>query len=85
MLFRLCNVGVLLDNAAQFCNLDPSYMAETITRQVVASFSQGPQLINDITYWMSVDVNNLGSINYYEAGASAGRLIKIFLDFTINN
>lgn len=78
-------MGVLLDMGAQFANLDPSYMAETLTRQIVASFQEAPGLINDITYFMSLNVDNLEGLNYYQAGASAGRLIKVFFDFTINN
>lgn len=70
---------------AQFANLDPSYMTETITRQLVASFTQAPQLIEDMTFFLNVDPNNLEGLNYYEAGAAAGRLIKVFMDFTVDN
>lgn len=78
-------MGVLLDMGAQFGNLDPSYIAETLTRQIVASMSSAPQIIADITYWMSFDGENMDGMNYYQAGASAGRLVKVLFDFTINN
>lgn len=70
---------------AQFANLDPSYMMETLTRQIVASLTQAPQLIADMTFYLNFDAESLDGLNYYEAGAAAGRLIKVLFDFTVEN
>lgn len=35
--YRLCNANRLMDMAGQFANLDPSYISETLTRQVMVS------------------------------------------------
>lgn len=78
-------MSVLLDSAAKFANLDPGYIAETLSRQITASFTQAPQLFKDIAYFTSFNEESLVDINYYEAGTSAGKLIKIFLDFTVDN
>jgi hypothetical protein len=76
-------MGVLLDMAAQFANLDPGYIAETLTRQIVGSVTQAPQIIKDVQTFMSITDGSM--MNYYEAGAATGRLAKILLDFTIDN
>jgi len=84
-IYRLCNLGTLLDMGAQFSNLDPAFIMETLTRQIVASFSEAPQLIADIAFFATVDPNNLEGLDFYMAGSAGGRLVKIFFDFTINN
>jgi hypothetical protein len=78
-------MGVLLDMGAQFSNLDPAYIMETVTRQITASLTQAPQLIADMTFYLNFDPAQIGSLNYYEAGSAAGRLIKVFFDFTVDN
>jgi len=35
--YRLCNANRLMDMAGQFANLDPSYISETLTRQIMVS------------------------------------------------
>jgi hypothetical protein len=39
----------------------------------------------DITYFTTLDPNNLESIDYYQAGFAGGQIASLFLDFTINN
>jgi hypothetical protein len=82
---RLCNCGVFLDQAAQFANLDTSYITETMTRQVVAAVTQGGSFIADLQYFMGIGNADAANLNYFMAGATAGRLIKVLFDFTINN
>ena len=69
--------------AAQFANLDPGYITETLTRQISASITQAPQIFKDINYFMSFKDGDLSGLNYYMAGTSAGRLFKVFFDFTL--
>lgn len=77
-------MGTFLDSAAQFANLDVSYIMDTVTRQIVASFTNGGTFFADIQQMMaSQDEGKL--VDYYELGAAAGRLVKVMLDFTINN
>lgn len=85
MCFRLCNLGVLLDMAATYANVDPSFIIESLTRQVFASYTTAPDLINQITYLTTIDPNNPDSIDYYKAGNAAGQLFKVFFDFTLDN
>jgi hypothetical protein len=36
---RICNLGALLDQVALVGNLNPSYIMETVTRQLVGSYT----------------------------------------------
>ena len=76
---------MFLDQAAQFANLDVSFITETLTRQIVASFTEGGTLMADITSFMGMKDANPADLNYYAAGSAAGRLVKLLFDFTINN
>jgi N12 class adenine-specific DNA methylase len=69
--------------AAQFANLDPGFITETLTRQITASITEAPQIFKDMSYFMSFKDGDFSNINYYLAGTSAGRLIKVFFDFTL--
>lgn len=75
----------LLDMGYTFSNLDPSFITETLTRQIVISMTTGGQLMSDVSYFTTIDPNNLDALNYWEAGLAGGRLVKALLDFTINN
>lgn len=65
--------------------MNPSYIAETVTRQLVGSYTKLPALMDQITYFTTLDPNNLESIDYYQAGFAGGQIASLFLDFTINN
>ena len=57
--YRLCNLGTLLDDISLISNLNPSFIAETVTRQLVGSYTKLPALMADITYFTTLDPNNL--------------------------
>ena len=81
-------MSVILDQAANIANLDPSLIAETVVRQAVTLFTTGSDTINDITYFMGLDPTDpdfLTKLDYYKAGRSIGRLSKTFFDITVNN
>ncbi len=78
----MCNLSVFLDMAAQFANLDPAFIMETLTRQITTSITLLPQIMKDIKTF--TDIQSGGGIsNYYEVGTALGRLFKIMFDFTI--
>jgi hypothetical protein len=71
---------------AQFANLDPSFIIETLTRQItIASASGNAQMVADAMAVLSLDPNQLEGKNMWELGLSVGRLAKAMLDFNINN
>jgi hypothetical protein len=76
---------MLLDQAAQFANLEPAFISETVTRQLVASISDGPQLMADLTEFLNMGTDPTKISNFFHAGKIVGKMGKIFLDFTINN
>ena len=49
----------LLDMAYTFSNLDPNFITETLTRQIVVSFTTGGKLMDDVSYFTTIDKNNL--------------------------
>ena len=83
--YRLCNANRLMDMAGQFANLDPSYITETLTRQIMTSIGGGSKLLEDVMFYANLNEDNLSDVNYWQAGLSAGRLMKALLDFNINN
>jgi hypothetical protein len=83
--YRLCNANRLMDMAGQFANLDPSYISETLTRQVMVSIGSGSSLLEDVMFYANLNEDNVADINYWQAGLSGGRLMKALLDFNINN
>lgn len=86
MTYRLCNANRILDMGAQFANLDPSFIIETLTRQItIASASGNAQMVADAMAVLSLDPNQLEGKNMWELGLSVGRLAKAMLDFNINN
>jgi hypothetical protein len=86
MNYRLCNANRLLDMGAQFANLDPSFIIETLTRQITVGVSSGnSQMVSDAMSLLSLDPNRLAGKNMWELGQSVGRLAKAMLDFNINN
>ena len=86
MIYRLCNANRLLDMGAQFANLDPAFIMETLTRQISVAVSSGnSQMLNDAMSLMTLDPNNLQGQNLWELGQSVGRLAKAMFDFNINN
>ena len=84
-MFRVCNLGIFLDQIGQFANLDMSFITETLTRQIVASVTTGGTLLADIQYFSGMTGDSLDNLDYYAAGQTIGRLIKVLCDFTINN
>jgi hypothetical protein len=84
-LCRICNFGVFLDQGATFTNLDPAFIAETLTRQITGSITTLPGILADINYWTTFDPNDPNGVDYYQAGISAGHLVKLFFDININN
>ncbi len=71
---------------AQFANLDPSFIMETLTRQVSVAVSSGnTEMLNDAMSLLTLDPNNLEGKNLWELGQSVGRLVKKLFDFNINN
>lgn len=84
-LFRLCSLNRLLDMGYTFTNLDPSFISETLTRQLVISFTTGGQLISDVQYFANMNGDNIDDMNFWEAGLSGGRLMKALLDFNLDN
>ena len=74
-----------MDMAGQFANLDPAYISETLTRQVMVSLGSGSSLIDDVMFYANFNADNLDNVNYWQAGLSGGRLVKALLDFNINN
>jgi hypothetical protein len=71
---------------AQFANLDPSFIIETLTRQItIAGASGNAQMVADAMAVLSLDPNQLEGKNMWELGLSVGRLAKAMLDFNINN
>jgi hypothetical protein len=43
-----------MDMAYQFANLDPSYITETLTRQIAVAMGSGSGLINDVMFYMNL-------------------------------
>lgn len=85
-MYRLCNANRLLDMGAQFANLDPSFIMETLTRQISVAVSSGnSELLGDAMLLLTLDPNNLEGKNMWELGQSVGRLFKKLFDFNINN
>lgn len=74
-----------MDMAGQFAKVDPAYISETLTRQVMVSMGEGSTLLEDVMYYANFNADNLDDINYWQAGLSAGRLMKALFDFNINN
>jgi hypothetical protein len=71
---------------ATFSNLDPSFITETLTRQVSVAVSSGSsQILGDVMKLASLNPEKLQGMNYWELGQSVGRLIKALFDFNINN
>jgi len=66
-------------------NLNPSYIMETVTRQMVGSYTQLPQLLANINYYANFKTMDPATIDYYNAGVAAGQIAKLFLDFTLDN
>jgi len=84
--YRLCNANRMLDMAAQFANVDPTFIMETLTRQISVAVSSGnSQMIADAMSLLTLDPNNLEGKNFWELGQSVGRLFKAMFDFNINN
>jgi hypothetical protein len=72
--------------AAQFANVDPTFIMETLTRQISVAVSSGnSQMIADAMSLLALDPNNLEGKNFWELGQSVGRLFKVMFDFNINN
>ena len=72
--------------AAQFANLDPTFIMETLTRQITFAVQSGnQQLLGDAMSLLTLDPNNLEGQNLWELGQSVGRLGKSLFDFNINN
>jgi len=84
-LFELCSLNRLLDMGYTFTNLDPIFISETLTRQLVISFTTGGQLISDVQYFANMNGDNIDDMNFWEAGLSGGRLMKALLDFNLDN
>lgn len=60
MIYRLCNANRILDMAAQFANVDPTFIVETLTRQISVAISSGnSQMIADAMSLLTLDPNNL--------------------------
>lgn len=60
MTYRLCNANRILDMAAQFANVDPTFIVETLTRQISVAISSGnSQMISDAMSLLTLDPNNL--------------------------
>ena len=74
-----------MDMAGQFANLDPSYISETLTRQIMVSIGSGSTLLEDVMFYANLNEDNVADVNYWQAGLSGGRLMKALLDFNINN
>lgn len=71
---------------AQFANLDPSFIMETLTRQISVAVSSGnSELLGDAMQLLTLDPNSLEGKNLWELGQSVGRLFKKLFDFNINN
>jgi hypothetical protein len=71
---------------AQFANLDPNFIMETLTRQISVAVSSGnTQMLGDAMSLLTLDPNNLQGKNMWELGQSVGRLAKALFDFNINN
>lgn len=86
VVYEKCTLSQLLDKAAQFANLDPGYISETMVRIVTTSITDLPQMLADISYFTSLkDGGDLSNLNYYQAGSSIGRLFKKLMDFTLRN
>lgn len=86
MTYRLCNANRLLDMGAQFANLDPTFIMETLTRQISVAVSSGnSQMLGDAMSLLTIDPSKLEGKNFWELGQSVGRLAKAMFDFNINN
>jgi hypothetical protein len=71
---------------AQFSNLDPAFIIETLTRQITVGASSGnSQMVADAMSLLSLDPSKLEGKNMWELGLSVGRLAKAMFDFNINN
>ena len=82
--YRLCNLGTFLDLVAKLAEVDPSFIMETITRQITGLITVLPQLMADIKTFQDIAEGG-GISNYYMVGMSAGRLFKVLFDYTISN
>jgi hypothetical protein len=69
--------------AAQFANLDPGYITEQLVRGITGSITEFSSIMGDIKYFTDISQNGIEGLNYYYAGAAAGRLIHLFFDFSL--
>ena len=71
---------------AQFANLDPTFIMETLTRQISVAVSSGnSEMLGDAMSLLTIDPSKLEGKNFWELGQSVGRLAKAMFDFNINN
>lgn len=86
-MYRLCNANRLLDLGAQFANLDPAFIVESLVRQVtISQDGANKQTLNDaMTLLQLKDLSSFEGQNLWELGKSIGRLAKAMFDFNINN
>lgn len=86
-MYRLCNANRLLDLGAQFANLDPAFIVESLVRQVtISQDGANKQTLNDAMALLQLkDLSSFEGQNLWELGKSIGRLGKAMFDFNINN
>jgi len=63
--FELCNANRLFDMAGQFANLDPAFISETLTRQIMVSFGSGSSLLEDVMFYANLNEDNIADVNYW--------------------
>jgi hypothetical protein len=51
--------------AGQFANLDPAFITETLTRQVMVSFGSGSSLLEDVMFYANLNEDNIADVNYW--------------------
>lgn len=66
-------------------NLNPSYIMETVVRQMVGSYTELPALLANMNYYANFKTMDPSTIDYFYAGVAAGQIAKLFLDFTLDN
>jgi len=76
-----------LDLGAQFANLDPAFIVESLVRQVtISQNAANKQTLNDAMKLLQMkDLTSFEGENMWELGKSIGRLAKAMFDFNINN
>lgn len=81
--YRYCNGNIFFDIAANYMNLDPSFISESVTRIGVGAFMEIPDYYACVNYYTKT--TDMDILDYYQGGICAGKIVKLLFDININN